>query len=84
MIAGRPAIKKFWSEMVVGAYAKSAALFSVDVIQAGEGVVEIGGAVLTIASPGQNEARMEVKYVEYWQEEDGRWKWHVDIWNPNA
>jgi hypothetical protein len=27
---------------------------------------------------------MEVKYVVYWREEDGRWQWHVDIWNPNA
>jgi hypothetical protein len=25
-----------------------------------------------------------VKYVVYWQQEDSRWKWHVDIWNPNS
>jgi ketosteroid isomerase-like protein len=28
--------------------------------------------------------QMEVKYVVYWRQEDGRWKWHVDIWNMNA
>lgn len=84
MIGGRPAIKKFWSDLVIGAHAKSAVLSSVDVIQAGEGAVEIGRAVLTVAPPGQGEAQMEVKYVVYWREEDGRWKWHIDIWNPNA
>ena len=84
LISGRAAIKKFWSDMVTGAHAKSAVLSSVDVMPAGDGVVEIGSAVLTVAPPGQAEAQMEVKYVVYWREEDGRWKWHVDIWNPNA
>jgi ketosteroid isomerase-like protein len=84
MISGRTAIKQFWSDMVTGAHAQSAVLSSVDVMPAGDGVVEIGRAVLTIAPPGQAEAQMEVKYVVYWREEDGRWKWHVDIWNPNA
>jgi len=83
MISGRPAIKKFWADMVHGAYAVAAELSSVDVMSAGDGVVEIGRAVLTVAPPGHGEAKMEVKYVVYWREEDGRWKWHVDIWNPN-
>jgi ketosteroid isomerase-like protein len=84
MISGRAAIKKFWADMVLGAHAVAAELGSVDVMQAGDGVVEIGRAVLTVAPPGQAQAKMEVKYVVYWREEDGRWKWHVDIWNPNA
>jgi ketosteroid isomerase-like protein len=84
MISGRPAIKKFWADMIPGANAVAAELSSVDVMQAGDGIVEIGRAVLTVAPPGQGEAAMEVKYVVYWREEDGRWKWHVDIWNPNA
>jgi len=83
MISGRAAIKKFWTDMVQGAHAVGAELSSVDVMPAGDGVVEIGRAVLTVAPPGQVEAKMEVKYVVYWREEDGRWKWHVDIWNPN-
>jgi ketosteroid isomerase-like protein len=69
MISGRPAIKKFWADLVQGANAVAA---------------EIGRAILTVAPPGESEAKMEVKYVVYWREEDGRWKWHVDIWNPNA
>jgi ketosteroid isomerase-like protein len=29
-------------------------------------------------------AQMEAKYVVCWKQEDGRWKWHVDIWNQNS
>jgi ketosteroid isomerase-like protein len=83
MIAGREAIKGFWTNMVTGANAKSAVLTSVEVIPIGDGAVEIGKAVLTIAPPGQNESQMEAKYVVFWKQEDGRWKWHVDIWNAN-
>ena len=84
MVSGREAIKKFWSDMIQSANAKSAVLTSVDVMPAGDGVVEIGKALLTVEPPGQAQAQMEVKYVVYWRQESGRWKWHVDIWNPNA
>jgi ketosteroid isomerase-like protein len=84
MISGRPAIKKFWSDMVKGANAKAAVLSSVDVMPAGDGVVEIGKALLTVAPLGQPEGQIEVKYVVYWREEDGALKWHVDIWNSSS
>lgn len=84
MIAGREAIRKFWSEMIQSANARSAVLTSIEVIPAGDGAVEIGKAVLTVEPPGQSSAEIEVKYVVYWQQEDGRWKWHVDIWNTNS
>ena len=84
MISGRPAIKQFWTDMIQSANAKSAVLSSVHVMHSGDGVVEIGRAVLTVEPEGQSEAQIEVKYVVYWLQEDGRWKWHVDIWNPNA
>jgi ketosteroid isomerase-like protein len=58
-------------------------LESVGMMPAGDGLVEIGSATLTAAPPGQP-MQMEAKYVVYWRQEDGRWKWHVDIWNPNA
>jgi ketosteroid isomerase-like protein len=82
MISGREAIKKFWTDLVQSANATSAVLASVDVMPAGDGAVEIGKATLTIAPQGAP-AQMEAKYVVYWRQEDGRWKWHVDIWNPN-
>jgi ketosteroid isomerase-like protein len=84
MISGREAIKQFWANLIDTANAKSAVLSSVDVMEAGDGIVEIGNATLTVEPPGQSPAQMEVKYVVYWRQEDGRWKWHVDIWNPNA
>jgi ketosteroid isomerase-like protein len=84
LIAGRDNIRKFWSDLIIGANAKSGVLTSVDVMPAGDGAVEIGNAVLTIAPAGQAEVQMEVKYVVFWRQEDGAWKWHVDIWNSNA
>ena len=83
MIEGREAIRKFWSDFVVSVNATAGVLSSVDVMPAGDGVVEIGKAVLTI-NPSGEPAQVEVKYVVYWREEEGRWKWHVDIWNANA
>lgn len=84
MISGRQAIKEFWSNLIRSANAKSAVLASVDVIPTGDGVVEIGRATLTVQPQGGATAEMEVKYVVYWREEDGRWKWHIDIWNQSS
>ena len=84
MISGRSAIKEFWSNLIQAANAKSAVLTSVEVIATGDGVVEIGRATLTVALEGHAESEMEVKYVVYWRQEDGKWKWHVDIWNQDS
>jgi ketosteroid isomerase-like protein len=84
MASGREAIKKFWSDLIRSANAKSAVLTSVDVMPAADGAVEIGRAKLTVEPPGQSEAQIEVKYVVYWREENGRWKWHADMWNLDA
>ena len=70
--------------MIRSANAKSATLESIDVMPAGDGVVEIGRAVLTVEPDGQAAVQIEVKYVVYWQQEQGRWRWHVDIWNTNS
>ena len=84
MISGRPAIKEFWAGLIQSVNAKSAVLESVDVVATNEGVVEIGSATLTVQPEGSAPAEMDVKYVVYWQEEEGLWKWHVDIWNQNS
>jgi uncharacterized protein (TIGR02246 family) len=81
MISGRPAIKEFWANLIRSANATSAVLESVDVMVAGDGAVEIGRATITVQPEGGAAAKMDVKYVVYWRQEDGRWKWHVDIWN---
>jgi len=84
MISGRDAIKDFWSDLIRSVNAKSAVLASVDVMPAGDGAVEVGRATLTVEGEGQSTTDMEVKYVVYWRQEAGRWKWHVDIWNQNS
>jgi uncharacterized protein (TIGR02246 family) len=84
MISGRAAIKDFWSNLIQSANATSAVLESIDVILTGDGVVEIGRATVTVLPEGSAAAEMEVKYVVYWREEDGLWKWHIDIWNQNS
>lgn len=84
MISGREAIKKFWSEMVQSANATGVVLTAVDVLLAGDSAVEIGKATLTVEPPGQSATQIEMKFVVYWREEDGRWKWHIDIWNLNS
>ena len=84
MISGREAIKGFWSNLIQSVNARSAVLESVDVMPARDGIVEIGRATLSVGPEGQPPTAMEVKYVVYWRQEDGRWKWHVDIWNQNS
>jgi uncharacterized protein (TIGR02246 family) len=84
MISGRAAIKDFWSNLIQSANAISAVLESIDVILTGDGVVEIGRATVTVLPEESAAAEMEVKYVVYWREEDGLWKWHIDIWNQNS
>jgi ketosteroid isomerase-like protein len=84
MISGRPAIKEFWSNLIQSANAKSAVLASVDVTVTGDSAVEIGRATLTLQPEGAAAAEVEVKYVVYWREEGGLWKWHIDIWNQNS
>src|SRR4249920_3026792 len=78
MISGLDGIRAFWGGAIDSLNASSAVLAAVDVMQEGDGVVEIGSATLTVGPQGQ-ETQVEAKYVVYWRQEAGRWKWHVDI-----
>ena len=84
MISGRKGIREFWSNLIESVNAKSAVLTSVEVIRAGDGAIEIGRATLGIAPEGQQPSEIEVKYVVHWKQEDGQWRWNVDIWNSNS
>ena len=84
MISGREAIKNFWADWIQSVNPKSGVLNSVDMMPSDDGVVEIGRATLTAEPPSQAPIQVEVKYVVYWKQEGGRWKWHVDIWNQNS
>jgi ketosteroid isomerase-like protein len=79
MIAGRENIRAFWRERVdMGITAVR--LRSVEVLQAGDRLIEIGRA--SVITNGT--AAPDAKYVVVWKQEDGAWKWHVDIWNATA
>ncbi len=84
MVSGRAAIKDFWAVAIRSLSATAAVLTSVDIAVEGDSIVEIGGALLTLQAEGQAAVQVEVKYVVHWREEDGRWKWHTDIWNMNG
>jgi ketosteroid isomerase-like protein len=79
MIAGRENIKGFWKQAIAGLGLKSAKLATVEAETTGDSVVEIGTADLTVGDGSV----VTVKYVVHWKQEDGDWKWHVDICNPN-
>ncbi len=80
MIDGREPIKEFWQSAIVGMDVRTAALETVAAELLGPHVFEIGRGALTLGN-GQTVA---VKYVVQWRQEDGLWKWHVDIWNLNG
>lgn len=79
MVEGRDQIKSFWQKAISGLGLKSAKLMTVDAQAAGDDVVEVGQAELGVAG-GQI---VTDKYVVHWKQEDGTWKWNVDIWNAN-
>ena len=82
MIHGLPGIKSFWLQAITGLDVKDASLATVSAEMAGDTVVEIGRAALTLAG-GQ---AVPVKYVVHWKrhdEDEEAWKWHIDIWNLN-
>lgn len=80
MISGRENIKSFWRSAIEKMNIASVKLETVDFELLGDTGVEIGRA--TLYPKGASEAT--VKYVVVWKQEGGAWKWHVDIWNPNA
>ena len=81
LVAGRAGISEFWAKLIQSVNGTAAVLKSIEVMPAGDGVVEIGEATLAIQPEGQAASELVVKYVVYWRQEDGKWKWHVDIWN---
>ena len=79
LIQGRAQIKAFWQQAIAGLGLKDAKLSSVDAQAAGDSVLEVGKADLTL---GEGQI-LTVKYVVHWKQEAGLWKWDTDIWNMN-
>jgi ketosteroid isomerase-like protein len=80
MLEGRENIKAFWRGAMESLDVRAVKLETVDFEEAGEAGIEIGRATLEFNAPGSSPAVM--KYVVVWKQEDGAWKWAVDIWNP--
>lgn len=79
MTHGRDKIKIFWQQAIAALGLKGAKLTTLVAESLGDRVFEIGQAELTL-SEGHV---VTVKYVVQWKSENGKWKWHVDMWNGN-
>jgi ketosteroid isomerase-like protein len=75
MVQGRENIARFWLAAQEGI--KRVELSTLHLEPMGDGAYEIGQASLALADGQQ----VQAKYVVVWKHEEGRWRWHVDIWN---
>ena len=81
MISGREPIRTFWKEAAAALQVKALRLVTLEAQREGDVIVEIGRAeVDTAAGPNA----LDLKYVVVWRQEDGAWRWHIDIWNANG
>jgi ketosteroid isomerase-like protein len=78
MITGLEHIQAFWQQAISTMGVQSIKLSTVDLDIVGDTAVEIGRAELGTAHPASPTV---VKYVVIWKQEEGGWKWHIDIWN---
>ncbi len=79
-VKGREHIAPFWSAAGQQLGLQQVDLTTLELEPMGDGFYEIGRATLTLAGGQQATS----SYVVIWKHEDGRWRWHVDIWNMNA
>jgi ketosteroid isomerase-like protein len=63
---------------------KEVVLYTVDLIEMGDFVCEIGKYQLTIQPEGKKAFEDQGKYLVIWQQTvEGDWRLHIDIWNTN-
>lgn len=79
-VKGRENIAPFWTAAGQQIGLQQVDLTTLELEALGDGLYEIGRATLTLAGGQQATA----SFVVIWKHEDGRWRWHVDIWNMNA
>jgi uncharacterized protein (TIGR02246 family) len=83
MIQGREGVEAFWAggfQMGIN----DVVLTTLDVMEMGDMVCEIGRANITIQPEGQEAIEDIAKYVVIWKKTaDGAWKLYVDIYNTN-
>ncbi len=79
-VKGRENIAPFWAAAGQQLGLQQVDLTTLELERMGDGLYEIGRATLTLAGGQQATS----SYVVIWKHEEGRWRWHVDIWNMNA
>jgi len=80
-ISGIAGIIDYWKGAAGALGVTGAKLHSLDLKVTGDRATEVGrGEIFT--APGK--PPVTCKYVVLWKQEDGAWKWDVDIWNTNA
>jgi ketosteroid isomerase-like protein len=79
-VTGHAALQSFW-QAVMDMGVKSITLETVELQPCGECAYEVGTATLM----GEGGTMLDkAKFIVVWQQEDGEWKWHRDIWNSNS
>jgi ketosteroid isomerase-like protein len=77
IVSGRADLQKLW-QGVMDIGVKRVTLETLELHALGDGAYEVGMATLS----GEGGKVLDtVKFVVVWQQEDGQWKWHRDIWN---
>lgn len=78
-VSGHGALQSFW-QGVMDMGVKNITLETVELEPCGERAFEVGKATLH----GEGRAIMDtVKFIVVWEQENGQWKWHRDIWNSS-
>lgn len=80
IVEGRNAAIQFWQTAAQQLGIRTVQLTTVSLEIVGDLPYEIGHADVDLHS-GQH---VGFKYVVIWKQEDGRWRWHVDIWNTRS
>ena len=76
LVRGREAIAEFWTGAAQQLGATAVKLKTVELEVHGDSAHEVGTATLTLAG-----TEAHAKYVVFWKQESGEWRWDVDIWN---
>jgi ketosteroid isomerase-like protein len=74
---GHDAIVQFWTAAGQQLGITGVELATVELQHLGDAACEIGRATLTLGGGQQAVA----KYIVVWRQEDGRWRWDLDMWN---
>jgi ketosteroid isomerase-like protein len=78
-VVERKRLQSFWQRVMDVGF-KNITLETIELQSCGDFAYEIGEA--TLYAEGW-ELMVIAKFIVIWQQEEGRWKWHRQIWNSN-